>query len=140
MKLPKETTLWKWAIIGFGLIIGVAVIAVMNLLNDLLNSTYGDPIAAYESGSSELSVLINYLMGKIVSIFTGSFTAGAVIIFLRPDIPFRSLLVTGSIFLLLSLFDMFFYHYPLWYQILSLITPIPSVLFGSFLIKMSLKS
>lgn len=135
MKLPKESTLWKWVIIGFGLIIGVTVIAFMNFLNDLLNSEYGNPVTSFESGSIEASIFIIYLSGKLVSIFTGCFTAGAVIHFLKPAIDFRSLLLSGSIFIILSLFDLLFYSFPLWYKLFSLILPIPSVIFGSKLIR-----
>ena len=135
MKLPKETTLWKWSIIGLGLIVGVAVIAIMNVLNDFLNLKYGDPFFTGESGSINGSTVIVYLMGKIISIFTGCFTAGAIIKFLRPTIHVNSLFVAGSIFALLSLMDIIVSTLPGWYQIISLITPIPSVLIGSYLIK-----
>lgn len=140
MKLPKESTLWKWVIIGLGLIIGVAIIAIMNLLNDMLNSKYGDLSILFETGSVYSSELIVYLAGKIISIFSGSLTAGAIITFLRPEIDVRSLIITGSIFAMLSLFDLFISTFPVWYQITTLITPIPSVIIGSWLINKSLKS
>ena len=135
MKLPKESTLWKWVIIGLGLIVGVAVISMMNLLNDFLNSEFGDPLIAFKTDSVDLSNLIVYLSGKLLSIFTGCFTAGAIIKFLRPTIGFKSLLVTGLVFALLSLFDIILTTYPEWYQVTSTIAPIPSVFIGSFLIR-----
>lgn len=135
MKLPKESTLWRWSVIGLGLIIGVAVIAIMNTLNDFLNSVYGDPASAFADDLIDTTNITVYLIGKVISILSGCFTAGAIIKFLRPDIEMKSLIGAGFIFASLSLFDVLLSSLPWWYQIISLIVPIPAVLLGNYLIK-----
>lgn len=135
MKLPKETTLWNWVFIGLGLIIGVAIIGIMNFLNEYLNSVHGESAIIIESDAKPVSNMVVYYTGKIISIVTGCFTAGAIIKMARPEVNTITLVVVGSIFMFLSLIDLIMYTFPLWYQILSIVITIPSVIIGNRLIK-----
>lgn len=135
MKLPKETTLWNWAIIGLGLIAGVAIIGLMNFLNEYLHFSQGESAIVNESNTYPVSSAGVYYTGKMISILSGCFTAGAIIKMGRPGIRTSSLVVVGFIFMALNLIDLIFYTYPMWYQIFSIILPIPSVIIGNRLIK-----
>lgn len=135
MKLPKETTLWNWVIIGLGLIVGVAIIGIMNFLNEFLNTGQAESAISIERNYQPVSGMAVYFAGRIISIITGCFTAGAIIKFARPDIKTISLIVVGLIFMVLSVIDSFMFTYPSWYLILSIVVTIPSVLIGNRLIK-----
>ena len=135
MKLPKETTLWNWAIIGLGLITGVAIIGLMNFLNEYLNFIQGESIIEKESNTYPVSSVGIYYTGRMISIVSGCFTAGAIIKMAQPGIKTHSLIVVGFIFMTLNIIDLILYTYPIGYQIFSIILPIPSVIIGNRLIR-----
>lgn len=135
MKLPKEKTLWNWVFTGFGLILGVAIIGVMNFLNEYMNLVRSESDMILDSDAKPFLNLGVYYMGKIIAIISGCFTAGAIIKITRPEVNNITLIVAGSIFMLLSFTDLVIYSYPIWYQVFSLLVNIPSVLIGYRLIK-----
>lgn len=135
MKLPQEKTLWNWVYIGFGLILGVAVIGLMNFLNEYLNIGQSESDIFLESDSKLILNISVYYSGKIIAILTGCLTAGAIIKIARPHVSYISFIVVGLIFILLSLIDLKMNSYPVWYQVISILIPIPSVLIGHRLIK-----
>lgn len=139
MKLPKETTLWNWAIIGLALIIGVAVIGLMNFLNEYLNIVQSDIEYFLESDKKPVLNEVVYYSGKIISIISGCFTAGAIISIARPEVNTISFVFVGFIFMILSFMDLFMYSYPLWYQLISILVIIPAVLFGKRFINKTMK-
>lgn len=135
MKLPKESTLWKLATIGFGLIAGVSVIALMNALNNWMTVHFGDFDIAHEDITELIFSNSVYLIGKGIAIASGGFTTGAVIKLVKPSISYRSSVLAGIILTLLSLIDISTGLYPVWYQIFALLVSLPMVVFGSFLIE-----
>lgn len=135
MKLPKEKTLWNWVFTGFGLILGVAIIGVMNFLNEYMNLVRSESDMILDSDAKPVLNLGVYYIGKIIAIISGCFTAGAIIKITRPEVNNITLIVAGSIFMLLSFTDLVIYSYPIWYQVFSLLVNIPSVLIGYRLIK-----
>jgi hypothetical protein len=73
ISLPTDKTLWKTASAGFGLICGVAVIALMNQLNYLFypvpDGTESEIAKAYFSDTFLLT-------GKLIAIIAGCFLPG----------------------------------------------------------------
>ena len=135
IKLPAEFTLWKIAAVGFGLITGVAIIALMNQINFMF---YPQPDSF--NGNNEyfyLSLAEDplFLTGKIISICTGSFFTGAISSFVNRNIEVREIFVAGIILLATGFIDLGSAPYPFWFWIASTLIYIPAVLAGFYFTK-----
>ncbi len=130
--LPSENTLFKAASIGFGLICGIAIIALMNQLNLALQPTpdlseWGDNIQDYYHSDNI------YLLGALISHGTGSFFAGAIPVFFKTDIQPINTLFTGIILTVLAIINVAYAGFPSWYIIANILLYIPLVWLGTSL-------
>ncbi len=136
MKLPSEETLWKTASIGFGLIVGVAIISIMHQVNYLLhtidNSTAAD--LDFETMKEYFSH-VPLLAGKLISLVTGTFFASAIAKLVKPNLTISSAVIIGSVLMILGLFDILSTSYPIYFKITAPILYIPAALFGYLFIK-----
>lgn len=136
MKLPSEKVLWKTASIGLGLIFGVAIISIMNQINYMFY-----PLDEYHSSEDRSELISEYfsnltfLTGKIISLITGSFFAGAIARLFHADMNIKGALFIGCTLTLLGLFDVITSEYPNYYNNISLLMYIPSAIFGYYFIK-----
>lgn len=131
-KILPESLLWKIAAIGIGLIVGVAITAIMTQLNFLFYP------ADELTGTDAEDVLKTYLhdpimlSGNLIAIATGCFFAGAVAqMFFRYQNPLI-FTYTGAVLMLLGVIDLITAPYPTWYWIASLILYIPATVAGAY--------
>jgi len=133
IKLPTEFTLWKIAAVGFGLITGLAIIALMNQINFMF---YPQPDSF--NGNNEFYYLSLaedplFLAGKIISICTGSFFTGALSGFVNQYVTVKEIFAAGIILLATGFIDLGSAPYPFWFWTASIISYIPAVLAGFYL-------
>jgi hypothetical protein len=132
ISLPSDRTLWKVASAGFGLICGVAIIALMNQLNylfypipdeqteDLMKTFFSDPFL---------------LSGKLIAIATGCFFAGAITKLFHPGTESYYAIGIAIILMLPGMIDLVSAEYPLWYWFVSLLIYVPLSVTGFMFIK-----
>lgn len=117
------------------MIIGIAILAFMNVLNLFLQPDANASELLGESNQQNNGSLI-YLWGKLISVFTACFVAGAISIIIRKEKSLTIPIIIGSIFMVLGLFDLFSSIYPSWYNWGSVLLCIPSAILGKiFIIK-----
>jgi hypothetical protein len=132
ISLPTDKTLWKTASAGFGLICGVAVIALMNQLNYLFypvpDGTESEIAKAYFSDTFLLT-------GKLIAIIAGCFFAGAISRLLHSGIEKKFAVGIGFILMIPALIDLISAPYPVWYWVISLLLYVPASIAGFIFIE-----
>lgn len=116
-----------------GLIIGVAILSIMNIANDSLNASITD--LENTSAFFQSTEGIIYLWGKIIALITGSFIAGAVSFLTGYSKSYLVPLFIGVTFMLIIIIDFTTYTFPFWYILNSSIICIPSAFIGTMFIK-----
>ena len=135
MLLPSENTLFKIAALGFGLICGIAIIAFMEQINIYLHPV--PELSDMQSEDFETFYTNNhiYLIGSLISHAAGSFFAGAIPLYFKPDVrPIHAVFI-ALILIVLSSFNLYSVNYPAWYWIANLILYVPLVLTGAIFAK-----
>jgi hypothetical protein len=126
INIPSEQTLWKTAAIGFGLIVGVAIIFIMQYLNLLL---YPIPESANISQESEYIEFIRdnhpFLLGIFVSNAAGCLVAGGLAKIIRHDLTRFHSFIAGFVLMILGYVNFLMIPHPWWFLILSLFAYIP---------------
>ncbi len=122
--------LWDIAAIGFGLISGIAIIAIMNQINMFLHPINSE--STVPATDPELIAFQDpvFLTGRLISIATGAFFAGAIALWVRPGLTLKFNIITGCILLLVGMIDLTMFPYPAWFIAISVISYIPMVLLG----------
>lgn len=124
--------MWKVASAGFGLICGVAIIALMNQLNYLFY-----PVPESRPGDLALNYFANPLLltGKLISIAAGCFFAGAISRLLHPGIEMVYAIAIAVVLMVLGFTDLFTAEYPVWYWFVSLLVYVPASIAGFLFIE-----
>ncbi|TVR18073.1 MAG: hypothetical protein EA391_03295 [Balneolaceae bacterium] len=129
MKLPSEETLWKTASIGLGLIIGVAIISIMYQVNYMFY-----PVEEVSDGANpDLETYFSnpaLILGKFIALSTGTFFAAAIAKLVKPELTYWSAIITGSVLMILGLFDIVASSYPVYFTIVAPLLYLPAALFG----------
>ncbi len=89
------------------------------------------------SGSNELYLIELsqnplFLTGKIISIFAGTFFAGALAGFVNRHVTAKNVIAGGIILLAVGFIDLTAAPYPFWFWILSIVIYIPAVIAGFY--------
>lgn len=130
-----ESILWDIAAIGFGLISGVAIIAIMNQINMFfypINSESVVPAADPDLIAFQDPI---FLSGRLISIATGAFFAGALSHWVRSGLTINYNIITGCILLLVGIIDLTMFPYPAWFIVISVISYIPMTLSGHLFVQ-----
>lgn len=135
MNLPSENKLLKIAALGFGLISGLAIIALMEQIN-----VYLHPISdASELPAQEYVLFYKnngiYLFGSLISHATGGFFAGSIPVYFRHDIRTVHTLYVAIILMFLAIFNHYSTDYPAWYFFTNIFLYVPCVWTGTRLSK-----
>jgi len=141
LNIPSEQTLWKTAAIGFGLIVGVAVVFVMQYLNLLL---YPVPDSVDLNHQEEYVNFIYsnhaYLLGIIISNAAGSLVAGGLAKIIRHDLTNFHSFIAGFILMALGYINYFMISHPGWFLFLSLFAYIPFTWLGFVIVDKRLRN
>ena len=130
--------MWDIAAIGFGLIAGVAIIAIMNQINIFFYPSDGDPIVPATEPVNEPFLDTFFLIGRLISLFSGAFFAGALSRFVRPHLKLKMNLFTGIILIIVGIIDLIMFPYPTWFILASTLLIIPMVFVGDTFIRKTL--
>ncbi|MCC5906543.1 MAG: hypothetical protein JJU13_10065 [Balneolaceae bacterium] len=124
--------MWKIASAGFGLICGVAIIALMNQLNYLFY-----PVPEGRPEDLAMTYFANPLLlaGKLISIAAGCFFAGAISRLLHPGIEMVYAITIAIVLMILGFADLFTAEYPVWYWVVSLLVYVPASIAGFLFIE-----
>ncbi len=132
ISFPSDKIMWKVASAGFGLICGVAIIALMNQLNYLFY-----PVPEGRPEVLAVSYFANPLLlaGKLISIAAGCFFAGAISRLLHQGIEMVYAIAIAVVLMMLGLADLFTAEYPVWYWFVSLLVYVPASIAGFIFIE-----
>lgn len=131
IKIPSEETFRNIAAAGFGLIVSVAILFIMQYLNASLYPTDGFSL-------SRESVYIDFvrdnplfLAGMLISAATGSFMGGAIAVLVKPDLPSLYPIAIGTVLTVLGVVNLMMMPHPLWFWFVSIFIYIPSAWYGA---------
>jgi CDP-diglyceride synthetase len=132
-------TVWKIAALGFGLIVGVAIIFIMQFINYSLypipDSVQLDQAASYSEFINEHPV---FLAGSLLANAAGCFTGGAIAIMVRSDVTIFETTLIGLVLMILGIINTIMAPHPAWYLIISILIYIPSCWLGAYFIKQTI--
>jgi hypothetical protein len=141
LKIPSPEVVWKIAAIGFGLIVSIAVIFIMQFINFFL---YPVPEDFQLNISEEYSAFIFknpvFLIGNLFSSAFGSFVGGATAILVRHDVQPKDTIFIGLILMILGFINIGMVIHPIWFWIASTLIYIPSGWIGAHFIQQRLTS
>ncbi|TVR34179.1 MAG: hypothetical protein EA390_03335 [Balneolaceae bacterium] len=136
VKIPTEQTVWKIAAIGFGLIVSIAIIFIMQFINhSLYTAIDGVSIENKEQYSAFIHNNPLYLLGVLISNAAGSFTGGAVAKLIRNDITAPQACIVGLVLMILAFVNIVAVSHPVWFWILSVFAFIPFSWYGALFIQ-----
>ena len=130
--------MWDVAAIGFGLIVGIAIIAIMNQINIFFYPSDSDPVVPATEPAKEAFLNTFFLIGRLISIVSGAFFAGALSRLVRPNLMLKMNLFTGTILIIVGIIDLIMFPYPAWFILASIVLIIPMVFFGDTFVRKTL--
>lgn len=136
IKIPSIQTQWHIASFGFGLIISIAIIYLMQYINFAL---YHIPESVQLHNDEAYSNFIAdnpiFLTGNLISSFVGSFFGGAIAVLLRQDISPVYAMGIGAVLMVLGFINILIVSHPAWFNFLSIFVYIPPCWLGAYSIQ-----
>lgn len=134
--IPFKKVLPEIAAIGFGLIVSILIIHIMQFINGALYPV-GEGVRLAEPAVYERFIRENplFLMGVLFSNMTGCFTGGALARLIQPDLPVRFAGWVGAVLLGLEIYNLVWVAYPVWFWFLTLLIYLPAAWAGAWFIK-----
>lgn len=127
--------MWDIAAIGFGLIAGVAIIALMNQVQLFFYPVQDGHETSASGAINEIFLTNIFLVGRLISIMTGAFFAGAISRLVRPHLKIIMNVFTGTILILVGIIDLFMFPYPAWFILASILFILPIVFTGDAFVR-----
>lgn len=132
--IPYKKHIWKLAAVGFGLVVSVLIIHIMQFINASLYPVE-DGIRLSDKTLYEQFINRNpvFLAGILLSNATGSFTGGALARLIDPSISVLFAGWVGAVLLALDIYNLASVAYPLWFWFLTVLVYIPAAWSGAWM-------